>query len=186
VLGESIAGEPIATGEAAPAASAASPDELTLLVFESVKYGDGRGANKAWLQELPDTLTTVMWSGWAEIAASDAQRLGIATGDRVELQTAAGSIEAPAIVRPEARPGTVALPLGTGHRDYGRYARGRGANPLDLIGAEDVEGTTAPALNGQRVRLRRTGTAKVAIYGRGLRQAEHIPTGWAPMKEGHS
>ena len=52
------------------------------------------------------------------------------------------------MVRPEARPGTIALPLGTGHRDYGRYARGRGGNPLDLIGADSVEGTTAPVLSG--------------------------------------
>jgi anaerobic selenocysteine-containing dehydrogenase len=169
------------TGAARVAAT--SENELTLLLFESTKYGDGRGANKAWLQELPDTLTTVMWNGWAELAARDAERLGVATGDRVEISSAAGAIEAPAVVRPEARPGTVAMPLGPGHRDYGRYARGRGANPLDLIGVDDVEGTTAPALSGGRVKVRRTGEAKVAIYGRGLRQAEEIPTGWAPMKK---
>ncbi len=173
----------------------AASDELTLLLFESPKYGDGRGANKPWLQELPDTLTTVMWNGWAEIASRDAERLGIATGDQLELTTGAGSIEAPAVVRPEARPGTIALPLGPGHRDYGRYARGRGRNPLDLIGSDSVEGTTAPALSGARVRARRTGSAKLALYGRGLRQAEQIPTGWAappaptgdgpPMKKDH-
>jgi hypothetical protein len=35
------------------------------------------------------------------------------------------------------------------------------------------------------VRISRTGKAKLALYGRGLREAEHIPTGWAPMKKGH-
>jgi anaerobic selenocysteine-containing dehydrogenase len=190
VLRPLIADEPSAG--AAPATSAVTADsdgasdQLTLLLFESPKYGDGRGANKAWLQELPDTLTTVMWNGWAEIASRDAERLGVATGDLVELASADGSIEVPAVVRPEARPGTVALPLGGGHRDYGRYARGRGSNPLDLIGASDVEGTTAPALSGARVRARRLGKAALALYGRGLRQAEHIPTGWAPMEKGHS
>ena len=178
----SVKAEP--DGAATAGAVDASNDNLTLLLFESPKYGDGRGANKAWLQELPDTLTTVMWNGWAEIASRDAERLGIATGDQVELTTEAGSIEVAAVVRPEARPGTVALPLGPGHRDYGRYARGRGANPLDLIGSDSVEGTTSPMLSG-RVRVLRTGTAKLALYGRGLRQAEHIPTGWAPMKKDH-
>jgi len=161
-------------------------DRFTLLLFESPKYGDGRGANKAWLQELPDTLTTVMWSGWAEIAARDAERLGIVTGDLVEVATDDGSIEVAAVVRPEARPGTVALPLGPGHSDYGRYARGRGANPLDLVGVATVEGTAAPALSGQRARIRRSGATRLAVFGRGLREAEHIPIGWAAMKnKGH-
>ena len=188
--GPSAIGEPAPAGAAGATAprtqeAAAAGDELTLLLFESPKYGDGRGANKAWLQELPDTLTTVMWSGWAEVAARDAVRLGVATGDLVEIATDAGTIEVPAVVRPEARPGTVALPLGTGHRDYGRYARGRGANPLDLVGVETVGGTTAPALSGRPARVRRAGAARLAIYGRGLREAEHIPVGWAPMKNGH-
>jgi anaerobic selenocysteine-containing dehydrogenase len=180
------AGAPAPAGEAGAGPAGESSERLTLLLFESPKYGDGRGANKSWLQELPDTLTTVMWNGWAEIASRDAQRLGIATGDRVELTTDSGSIEVAAVVRPEARPGTIALPLGTGHLDYGRYARDRGANPLDLVGTDNVEGTTAPALSGSRVEVRRTGVAKLALYGRGLRQAEHIPTGWAPMEKPHS
>jgi anaerobic selenocysteine-containing dehydrogenase len=180
-------GSPAARPPTEPAAAASeSNDALTLLLFESPKYGDGRGANKAWLQELPDTLTTVMWNGWAEVASRDAERLGITTGDLLELATGAGSIEVAAVIRPEARPGTIALPLGTGHLDYGRYARDRGANPLDLVGADNVEGTTAPALSGSRIEVRRAGVAKLALYGRGLRHAEHIPTGWAPMEKPHS
>jgi anaerobic selenocysteine-containing dehydrogenase len=171
---------------AEPAPVAAGENDLTLLLFESPKYGDGRGSNKPWLQELPDTLTTVMWSGWAELATRDADRLGIATGDLVELTTEHGSIEAPAVLRPEARPGTVALPLGPGYRDYGRYARGRGRNPLDLVGIASVAGTTAPALSGVRVQARRLGPGRLALFGRGLRQAEHIPVGWAPMEHGRS
>jgi anaerobic selenocysteine-containing dehydrogenase len=179
-----VLGEPIPDEVTVAAAPASTEGAFTLLLFESPKYGDGRGANKAWLQELPDTLTTVMWSGWAEVATSDGERLGISTGDLLELKTGAGTIQVPAVIRPEARPGTIAVPLGTGHRDYGRYARGRGANPLDLIGVENVEGTTAPVLSAN-VEARRVGRSKVAIYGRGLRQAEHIPTGWAPMDKGH-
>jgi len=185
--GTPVLREPIVAESTVDSAPPASPvgGALTLLLFESPKYGDGRGANKAWLQELPDTLTTVMWGGWAEVATSDAERLGVVTGDLLELSTAAGKIQVPAVIRPEARPGTIAVPLGTGHRDYGRYARGRGSNPLDLIGTDNVEGTTAPVLSGVGVEARRAGKAKLAIYGRGLRQAEHIPTGWAPMKKGH-
>ena len=106
-------------------------NELTLLPFESPKYGDGRGANRPWLQELPDTLTTVMWSGWAELATADARRLGVETGDLLSLSSDHGSISVNAVIRPEARPGTVAVPVGLGYRDFGRYARGRGRSFFD-------------------------------------------------------
>ncbi|MDX1383491.1 MAG: molybdopterin dinucleotide binding domain-containing protein, partial [Thermoanaerobaculia bacterium] len=170
--------------EPGPPAGGAGDGELVLLLFESAKYGDGRGANKPWLQELPDTLTTFMWSSWAEVSVAGAASLHLETGDLVEVASARGSITVPVAVRPEARPGTVAIPLGGGYRDYGRYARGRGDNPLDLVGDETVAGTAAPALVGAGVTLRRLGPGQVAIYGRGLRDAEHIPTGWAPMDSG--
>jgi anaerobic selenocysteine-containing dehydrogenase len=176
-------GTPNAVATPAPP-PAAGADEFTLVLFESAKYGDGRGANRPWLQELPDTLTTAMWSFWAEIATADARRVGLETGDLIELESPHGKIEVPAIVRPEARPGTVSLPLGGGYADFGRYARGRGHNALDLVGPESVEGCSEPALTGGRVKLRRLGVADIAIFGRGLRDAEHIPTGWAPMEHG--
>ena len=157
-------------------------NNLTLLLFESAKYGDGRGANKPWLQELPDTLTTFMWSSWAEISVADAAQLHITTGDLVEIVSPGGTITVPAAIRPEARPGTVAIPAGGGYTDYGRYARSRGANPMTLLGTETVTGTSEVALSGTDVALRRIGPGEVAVYGRGLRDAEHIPTGWAPMK----
>ena len=48
----------------------------------------------------------------------------------------------------------------------------------------ETEGTTAPVLSAS-VSVRRAGRSRLAIYGRGLRQAEHIPTGWTPMQRGH-
>ena len=156
-----------------------SAGDFDLTLYESAKFGDGRGANRPWLQELPDTLSTVMWSSWAEIATHDAEALGVATGDLLEVTSDFGSVEVAAVVSPAVRPGTLALPLGLGHDDFGRYARGRGVNPLDLVGPAAVDGTGAPNLGGTRVRLRRTGRSRVALFGRGLRDLEDIPTGWA-------
>ena len=70
-------------------------------------------------------------------------------GDILEVKTATGSIRAPAHVYLGVRPDTVAVPMGQGHRSpsqdgwyngkdggvqwgYGRYARGIGANVLDV------------------------------------------------------
>ena len=143
-----------------------------LIPFESVKIGDGRGANRSWLQELPDPLTTVMWGSWAEISLKDAEHMGIVTGDQLRIESPTGTIEVPAIVSPAVRPGLVAIPLGPGHRDFGRYARTRGANPLDLLGDWKVEGTDAPAWAATRVRLQRIGKGSVALFGPGLRVHE--------------
>ena len=49
----------------------------------------------------------------------------------------------------------VAIPLGQGHRGGGRYAKGRGVNPLTLL-AMTIEGTEPqPAWNATRVSLAR-------------------------------
>lgn len=167
----------------APAAPA-GVESFTLIPFESLKLGDGRGANRPWLQELPDPLSTVMWGSWAEVAPADADRLGVRTGDIVRLTGTAAEIDLPAIVLPTVRPGCVGVPTGGGHADYGRYARGRGANVNALLSTDrQVAGAEAFARNGVRVRVERLRrprrSERPVIYGRGLRQAEEIPVGWA-------
>ncbi len=166
-------------------------ESFELIPFESLKFGDGRGANRPWLQELPDPLSTVMWGSWAEMATADADRLGVRTGDVLRLTGTAGEIELPAIVLPTVRPGCVGVPVGFGHEDYGRWAQGRGANVNALLDPSRlVEGVGAFARGGLRVRLERLRRARrgerPVIYGRGLRQAEEIPVGWAPHDAGAS
>ena len=172
----------------APAAPA-GVESFTLIPFESLKLGDGRGANRPWLQELPDPLSTVMWGSWAEMATADADRLGIHTGDIVRLTGTAAEIDLPAIVLPTVRPGSVGVPVGGGHADYGRYARGRGVNVNALLTPDRrVAGVGAFARGDLRVRLERLRqprrSERPVIYGRGLRQAEEIPVGWAPHDGG--
>lgn len=182
------AGLPDPASLPAPAAPA-GVESFTLIPFESVKFGDGRGANRPWLQELPDPLSTVMWGSWAEVATEDADRLGIDTGDIVRLTGTAAEVELPAIVLPTVRPGCVGVPVGGGHADYGRYARGRGINVNALLSTDrQVAGVGAFARGGVRVRVERLRrprrSERPVIYGRGLRQAEEIPVGWAPHDGG--
>lgn len=187
------AGSPTAApaGPSAPAPTASvgrfdGPEAeypFVLLPFESVKTADGRGANRPWLQEHPDPLSTVMWNAWLELSPADAQALGVGEGDRLLIESPAGSIEAHAVLDPSVRPGVVAMPLGYGHREYGRYARGRGTNVLDLVGATQVDGTSAPAWAATRVRIGRLGPGELVRFGRSYEdrgEGEVIPVGWAP------
>jgi anaerobic selenocysteine-containing dehydrogenase len=157
----------------APAAPASAfdgdPDAFpfVLLPFPSLRTGHGRGANRPWLQEMPDPMSTVMWNSWAELSPADAERLGVRDGDRVRLESVSGAVETHALIDAGVRPGVVGMPLGHGHRDYGRYARGRGANPLDVVGPALVDGTSAPALASTRVRIERVGPGELVRFGRG-------------------
>lgn len=162
-----------------------APNEFpfVLLPFESVRNGNGRGANRPWMQEMPDPLSTVMWNCWAEIAPADAEELGIHDQDLLLITSPQGSIQLHAVVDSAARPGVVSVPLGHGHRRYGRYAEGRGANVLDLVGAELVDGTSAPAWASTRVRIERIGEGELVRFGRSYEDMGHgevIPVGWAP------
>src|SRR6185436_10886661 len=97
---------------AAPTATVAESGDLNFITYHSPTLGDGRGANKPWLQELPDPVTKVLWSSWVEMHPETAQRLGIERGDIVEVRNAQGSIRVPALIYLGIRPDTVAVPLG--------------------------------------------------------------------------
>ncbi|MCA9421948.1 MAG: molybdopterin-dependent oxidoreductase [Nitrospira sp.] len=123
--------------------------------YPSLGLSDGRGANRPWLQELPDPLTTGMWGTWIELNPTTAKALGINPGDQVRVTSEYGSIEASALLFPGLHPDMIAIPLGQGHRAYGRYARGRGVNPMMLLGPKFDRQSGSLATGGTRVRVER-------------------------------
>jgi len=107
--------------------------DFYFMAYPSYRYYDGRGANKPWLQELPDALTTGVWDSWVEINTETAEKLGIKLGDYVRIESPQGAIETQAYVYPGMRPDTVAVMIGEGHTSYGRYAKDRGVNPITIL-----------------------------------------------------
>ena len=130
---------------------------LVLVAYPSMAFYDGRGANKGWLQELPDAATKIAWQSWVEVHPDTAQRLGVVNGDVVTVTSPHGHVEVPVCVYPGVRPDVVAMPIGQGHTAYGRSARGRGANPLDLLAADATDASGALAFCSTRVTLAKTG-----------------------------
>ena len=189
--GEPTTPPPGPTDVAPPASESRVEDNaddfpFQLIPYQSVKTAHGRGANRPWLQELPDPMSTVMWNSWVELSPPDAERVGVADGDRVRVESPAGSVEAAVVIDPAVRPGLIGMPLGHGHRDYGRYARGRGVNPLDLVGRLEVDGVSAPAWAAARVRIERIGAGELARFGRSFTErgeSERIPVGWAAQDQ---
>ena len=111
-----------------------------------------------------------MWNLPVEIDPATAKRLGVRNGDAVRLTSSGGSIEAPVYVHPAAIPAVVSMALGQGHTEYGRYASGRGANPLLLVGEEREEKTGVPATGSVSVKIekldRRPGLVQFAAMDR--------------------
>jgi anaerobic selenocysteine-containing dehydrogenase len=141
---------------ATAAAFSGAPEQFPLRFqpYLSLQYHDGRGANLPWMQELPDPVSSSMWSLPLEIDPQTAAQLNVQTGDWVRVESASGTLEASAYVHPAALPGVVSMAIGEGHSHYGRYASGRGANPLSILSpAWDAVGAQITA--GTRVRVAR-------------------------------
>jgi len=148
--------------------------EFFFIPFVSPTLGEA-GANKPWLQELPDPTTTVMWNTWVEMNPETAHELHIENDDVVKIVSEAGEVEAPVYLYPAIRPDTIAMPFGQGHTAYGRFAQGRGANPADILGAHFNEAGDL-AFAGMRVKIEKTGRkqplsrleSRIGVYAEGL------------------
>jgi len=128
-----------------------------LHVYPSIALSDGRGANQPWLQETPDPMTTVAWNTWVEINPETAARVGVKNDDIVKVSSPAGEIEAAVYIYPGIRPDVISIPVGQGHIEYGRYAQGRGSNPVDLLVPTTDQQTGALAWGATRVQVTPTG-----------------------------
>ena len=125
--------------------------------YPSLQFGEGGASHLPWLQQMPDPTSSAMWNLPIEIDPQTAELLGVVNGDEVRVTSSSGSIEAPVYVHPAAIPGVLSMAMGQGHVDYGRYASGRGANPLRLIGDAREEKTGAPAFGAVWVSIEKLG-----------------------------
>jgi MoCo/4Fe-4S cofactor protein with predicted Tat translocation signal len=127
------ASAPVNAGNAAQAILAASAalakgGETELSLYESVAIRDGRYANNAWLQELPDPVSKVTWDNYVAINPKYADKLGIAEFDLVEVKSGNYSVVLPALYQPGQANGTVSIAVGYGRKGVGKVAEELGKN----------------------------------------------------------
>ncbi len=128
-----------------------------LVVYPQNTLGTGEAAHLPWMQATPDPLTSVTWQSWVELNPKTAADMGLREGDVVAVVSQHGRVEVPVYVYPAAPPTILAMPLGQGHSQGGRWARGRGINPMSLVAPVVDEATGALAYGATRVRLEKTG-----------------------------
>ena len=136
--------EPVTLAEVPKLAlTTAEAPAFSLVTFPTALRGADRAA-LPWLREIPDVLSGIAWTSWAELSPAAAKRLGVDDGDLVEIKTAAGRAELPVCVRPFVRDDVVAVPLG-------------GDEPLALLPADAWSGVAASVSRiGRRAELVRT------------------------------
>ncbi len=160
---------------AEPAPRGAADGDHTVVVFPHPVLHDGRGANKPWLQELPDPVSKITWHAWVEVHPQTAAALAVVSGDVVQLESPHGGVEGPVWVTSTVAPGVLAVPTGQGHREYGRYARERSFSAFDLLppGANAYGGRdfTVPVAVRKTRDHRRLATTEGSPRARGLESA---------------
>ncbi len=106
--------------------------ELHLLIRPSSRMYDGRFANNAWLQELPDPLTSIVWDNAALVSPTTAARLSLTSGDVVDLKFRGRSTRAPIWIQPGQADNCVTIHLGYGRTHAGSVGNGVGFNAYAL------------------------------------------------------
>ena len=104
-----------------------------LIHYKLMTTAEGRGANQPFLQEVFGSHLRERWDSWVEINPETAKGMGIKDGDFVWVESKGGKVKSKARLFPGTRPNCIHIPYGQGHRAYGRWAKGRGINPNEIL-----------------------------------------------------
>jgi molybdopterin-containing oxidoreductase family iron-sulfur binding subunit len=116
---------------------------------------DGRFANNAWLQELPEPMTKLVWTNAALVSPASAKALGVKEQEIVTISAGNQKIEAAVMIQPGHADNAISIALGYGRTNAGRSGRGIGYNayPLRTTSAYFRAENASIAPTGRAVRL---------------------------------
>ena len=111
-----------------PSPPRAAGEAIDIAFLPSPAVHDGSFADNPWLLELPRPITKLTWGNAAMMSAGTAARLGIATGEVVEIGLRGRSIEIPVFVVRGHADDTVSVDLGYGRQGAEEIARDVGVS----------------------------------------------------------
>jgi molybdopterin-containing oxidoreductase family iron-sulfur binding subunit len=92
--------------------------EFALIAAPSIRFFDGRGANRPWLCEVPDPLSKVAWQTTVLMHPQTLARKGLQQGDLVRIESKWGGLEAPVYQTEGVRVGVLVMSIGQGHNTF--------------------------------------------------------------------
>jgi Fe-S-cluster-containing dehydrogenase component len=99
---------------------------------------DGRFANNAWMVEMPDPMTKVVWDNAITVSTATAKSLNLSQGfineksDMVSVTVNGVTIEGPVLIQKGQADGVIGISLGYGREKVGRVGKGVGVNAYKL------------------------------------------------------
>ena len=130
--------KPLATSEI-------DKDLIEVLFTPSESVHDGRFANNAWLQEMPQAITKLVWDNAALMSPRTARALDVHHGVKVTLQGRDELVELPVYELPGCAPGVVSVAFGYGRTRAG-VVGGLADKDIDSIGVDVRPLRTADAM----------------------------------------
>ena len=130
---------------------------LSFIGAPSIRFFDGRGANRPWLSEIPDPISKVAWQSPVWIHPTALEKEGLQQGDVVRIQSRQGSIDAPLFESESLHPDVLMMSIGQGHTGLGRYARHQGINPNAIFPPETCALSGGPRFAMHPVTVHKTG-----------------------------
>jgi len=129
--------------------------DIELEIYENIPMRDGKQANNAFLQELPDPVSKVTWDNYIALAPKFAESLGFKEFDIISVKGANGyTVELPLLLQPGQAKGTASIALGYGRTKVGKAGNNVGQNAFPFVGFKN--GTASYSTTAQLTGTGRT------------------------------
>jgi len=157
------------------AAAALPAGTLSLVLYTPMTQFDGRSANNAWLQEIPDPISKISWDNYVAMAPSRARALGVDhyefRSDVVTVDVGHAKLDLPVHVQPGLHPDVIAIAVGYGRTAAGRIGSkvGQNANALAQATAGRI------GMSGIPARVQKTGRMMPICGMQGHQYTEQRP-----------
>jgi anaerobic selenocysteine-containing dehydrogenase len=118
---------------------------LIMLPYQPLLTMENGSQNYPWAQQIFLVMHGIGWANLVELSNTTARELGIKSGDMVWVESEYDKIKAQAKVFEGIHPQVVSISFGQGHYAHGRWQKGIGVNPNEIIGVDydHLSGQTA-------------------------------------------
>ncbi len=128
--------------------------DLELVLYPTSHIGDGTLANVAWLQELPNPVSKIVWDNYASVSMKTAENLKLKTGDLIEVAANGVTVTLPTHIQPGLHDGVVAVAVGYGRTKAGKVGNDVGQNTY-VFATADASGNIQ--FSGAAVQVKKIG-----------------------------
>jgi anaerobic selenocysteine-containing dehydrogenase len=128
---------------------------LILIPYQPLLVLENGSQNYPWAQESFLPMDGIGWDNLAEINWETAHRLGLKDGEEVWVESSFNKIKGRVKLSEGVHPEVVAMAWGQGHFAAGRWQKGIGSNPNEVIGVDYDRISGQAAFFNTRVRVYR-------------------------------